>query len=76
MPYEPNVTVGGQNTLSEIAKAYGVSYRIGRYWWWSDYVWGNGGAGSRYGVGMDRYARDGFYGGYGWVLFIMDANSY
>ena len=75
-PYEPQTIVGGQNSISDIAKALGVVYKEGIYWWWSDYVWGNGGAGSRYGVGMDGYARDGFYGGYGWIMVIMDSNSY
>ncbi len=75
-PYEPQTIVGGQNSISDIAKALGVVYKEGIYWWWSDYVWGNGGAGSRYGVGMDGYARDGFYGGYGWIMLIMDSNSY
>ena len=75
-PYEPQTIVGGQNSVSDIAKALGVVYKEGIYWWWSDYVWGNGGAGSRYGVGMDGYARDGFYGGYGWIMVIMDSNSY
>ena len=75
-PYEPQTVVGGQNKLAEIAKALGVVYKNGTYWWWSDFVWGTGGAGSRYGVGMDRYARDGFYGGYGWVMVIIDSNNY
>ena len=61
---------------AEIAKALGVVYKNGTYWWWSDFVWGTGGAGSRYGVGMDGYARDGFYGGYGWVMVIIDSNNY
>ena len=75
-PYEPQTIVGGQNSISDIAKALGVVYKEGIYWWWSDYVWGNGGAGSRYGVGMDGVPRDGFYGGYGWIMVIMDSNSY
>ena len=73
-PYEPQTVVGGQNKLAEIAEALGVVYKNGTYWWWSDFVWGTGGAGSRYGVGMDRYARDGFYGGYGCVMVIIDSN--
>lgn len=73
-PYEPLTIVGGQNSLAEISKAFGVQYREGVYWWNSDYIWGNGGAGSRYGVGMDHYARNGYYGGYGYIMVIMDSN--
>jgi len=73
-PYEPQTMVGGQNSLSDIAKALGVSYQEGYYWWGSHYVWGNGGSGSRYGVGMDGYARNGYYGGYGYIMVIMDSN--